>query len=140
MAIKTFSVIKKVNLLTGEESIVRYSLKPENEKEKEMLLKKLIRLEHIDEKLYSLKFDEELALHILRGISEETAVELSKHIYPTCYVVVKRSRGGEKALYLSILKDTATRYLLNLPNAIKIVNGREVLNKSFSVKKIRLLV
>lgn len=140
MAIKTFSVIKKVNLLTGEESIVRYSLKPENEKEKEMLLKKLIRLEHIDEKLYSLKFDEELALHILRGISEETAVELSKHIYPTCYVVCKANKGGEKALYLSILKDTATRYLLNLPNAIKIVNGREVLNKSFSVKEIRLLV
>ncbi|MBQ0036351.1 MAG: hypothetical protein KBT35_05495 [Firmicutes bacterium] len=140
MAIKTFSIIKKVNLLTGEESIVRYALNPENEKRRNALLRKLARLDRIDEKLYSLKFDEVLPLHILKGISNEVIQELSRHAYPTCYVVSRRNKNGEKALYLSILKDTAVRYLISLPEATKLVGGKEVLNKNFTVKEIRLLV
>ena len=140
MANKTFSIVKKVNLLTGEESIVRYALNPESEKRRNALLRKLARLDRIDEKLYSLKFDEVLSLHILEGISDEVIQELSKHVYPTCYVVTRRVKGSEKALYLSILKDTAVRYLNSLPEATKLVGGKEVLNKNFSVKEVRLLV
>ena len=140
MANKTFSIVKKVNLLTGEESIVRYALSPEDDKRRDALLRKLTRLDRIDEKLYSLKFDEVLSLHILEGISDEVIQELSKHVYPTCYVVTRRVKGSEKALYLSILKDTAIRYRNSLPKAVVETEGKPHFNKAYDIKEVRLLV
>ena len=140
MAIKKFSIVKKVDLHSGAESIVRYALVPESEKRRDALLRKLVRLDRINEQLYSLKFDEVLPLHILEGISDEVVQELSAHAYPTAYVVSKRNKNGENALYLSILKDTATRYKNSLSDASKLVGGKEVANKAYSVKEVRLLV
>ena len=140
MAIKKFSIVKKIDLRSGSESIVRYALLSESEKRRDALLRKLVRLDRINEELYSLKFDEVLPLHILEGISDEVVQELSGHAYPTAYVVCKRNKNGEKAIYLSILKDTAIRYKNSLPEAYKLVGGKEVANKNFSVKEVRLLV
>ena len=137
---KQFSIIKRKNLLSGEETISGYSLATDKVS-KEKLLKKLIRNQSESEKnVFAYSIDESLCMYLLPGLSETTIRELSSVLYHTVYVVCKKSGGNEKALYLSALKDTAMRYKLNLPEAMvkDKETGKMVPNPRLYVKELKL--
>ena len=134
---KKFSIIKKKNLLTGEERIVNYSL-GDDEISRMKVLRKLNRTLKGNEDLFCFRCDESMYMHLLPGLSETTVSELSKRLYYTAYVVCRKNRFGEKALYLSLLKDTALRFKASIPAATIMVKGKEVPNPDFYVKELRL--
>ena len=134
---KKFSIIKKKNLLTGEERIVNYSL-GDDEISRMKVLRKLNRTLKGNEDLFCFRCDESMYMHLLPGLSETTVSELSKRLYYTAYVVCRKNRFGEKALYLSLLKDTALRFKASIPAASRWEKGKEVLNPDFYVKELRL--
>ena len=139
---RKFSIIKKKNLLNGEETICGYCL-ANDDVSKEKLLKKLLRKQsEAERKVFRFTIDESLYMYLLPGLSPATVKELSSVLYHTAYVVCRWSGKGEKALYLSAMKDTAMRYKVNLPYAmIRVkVNGveKKVPNPNLYVKELKL--
>lgn len=138
---KTFSVVKRINLATGEETVARYASLPKNDEKKKSLLRKLNNLLPKEEKdLFSFRFDEVLEMHVLQGLSEKTVEELSKHVYSTVFAVCKKRQNGEDVLYLNVFKDGAIRYKSSLPGAIRESRGRETTNPKYFVKEVKLIV
>ncbi len=135
---KKFSVIKMKDLLSGEERIVGYSL-GDDESSRKKVLKKLHRsLKGKEADAFSYRMDESLCMHLLPGLSETTVKELSRKLYYTAYVVCKKTDKGEKALFLSLLKDTALRFKVSIPAATRKENGVDVPNPDYYVKELRL--
>lgn len=134
---KKFSVIKKKDLLSGEERIVAYSL-GDDELSRTKVLKKLHRSLRGKDGVFSYRCDESLYMHLLPGLSETTVRELSKRLYRTAYVVCKKTGKSEKALYLALLKDSALRFKASIPAATLKDKGADVPNPDFYVKELRL--
>lgn len=137
---KLFSIVSKVDEKTNEEVIVRYSSYEEDEKRRERLLKKAKNLSAKDGLSCKFVFKKNMPMHIINGISKETAAELSKHIYSNAFVVYQKDGNKEIPLYLSIFKDTAIRFKNSLPKAFVKKEGKEIPNPRYGVKEIRLLV
>lgn len=132
---KVFSIVKKKNQLTGEERIVHYSL-GDDELSRAKIVRKLNR--SLKNETESFRCDERLYMHLLPDLSDETVKELSRRLYHTVYVVCKKSRKGERALYLSLFKDTAMRFKEAIPAATVKVKGKEFSNPDYYVKELRL--
>ena len=133
---KVFNIVKKKNLLTGEERAVKFSYET-SEVSKDLLLRKLNRsLKGNKNEVFC--FDESLYMHLLPGLSEETVRELSNRLYHTAYVVCKKKEKGETVLYLALLKDTALRFKASIPAATIREKDREVPNPDYYVKELRL--
>ena len=137
---KVFNIVKKKNLLTGEERAVKFSYET-SEVSKDLLLRKLNRsLKGKESEIFCFCFDESLYMHLLPGLSEETVRELSRRMYCTAYVVCKKKEKGESVLYLSLLKDAALRFKASIPAATIREKDREVPNPDYYVKELRLCV
>ena len=77
-------------------------------------------------------------MHLLSGLSEESARELSRYRFHTAYAVCKKTKKGDEVLYLSLFKDSALRFKSAIPAAILNANGRSVANPNYFVKELRL--
>lgn len=135
---KTFSIIKQKNLVSGEERAVKFTAASE-EKDLRRITAKLNRRAADDEtSLYSYRLDEELNMHLLSNIAEETVRDLSSHIFHTAYAVCKKTHASEQVLYLSLFKDTALKFWHKIPAAYVTVNKKRVLNPKYYVKELTL--
>ncbi len=135
---KSFEIVKKRNLLTGEERAVKFSC-GNDEVSRERILKKLNgSLKGKESEIFEFCFGESMYMHLLPGLSKETVRELSRRMYSTAYVVCKKKKKGEKVLYLSLFKDSALRFKASIPAATLKVEGREVPNPDFYVRELRL--
>lgn len=134
---KKFSVIKKMDLLSGEERIVAYAV-GDDESSKNKVLKKLARSSKGRPAAFTYRCDESLGMHLLPGLSETAVRELSSKLYYTAYAVCKKTDKSERALYLALLKDQALRFKASIPAASRWENGKLVLNPDYYVKELRL--
>ncbi len=135
---KKFEIVKKKNLLTGEQRAVKFAY-ADSEESRMRILKKLNQsLNGKEGRIFEYRFDESMYMHLLPGLSAQTVKELSSRLYSTAYVVCKKKKDDEKVLYLSLLKDSALRFKASIPAASRWENGKEVLNPDFYVKELRL--
>lgn len=135
---KTFNIVKKKNLLTGEERAVNFACE-DDQVSRDRVLRKLNQTLQGNESLnFEFCYGESLYMHLLPGLSKTTVQELSKRMYSTAYAVCKKKKTGEAVLYLSLFKDTALRFKASIPAATRKVEGRDVPNPDFYVKELRL--
>ena len=137
---KTFTMIKKKNLLTGEEKTTSYCLL-QDEAGKEKLLKKLKNnLQGTEKAIIQYRMDERLYMHLLPGLSESSVKELSKILFHTAYVVCKKKKDSEEVLYLSLFKDSALRFKASLPKAMIKIDGKDFINPAYYIREITLFL
>ena len=135
---KSFRIVKKQNLVTGEEQAVRFAAVSDEEAGR-LLLRKLNRsLSETEAKLFAFRYDEKLCMHLLPGLSQTTVRELSRQTWHTAYAVCKKRQDrSEKVLYLSLFKDTALRFKAAIPAAIIHGKDGDVLNPNYYVRELR---
>ena len=138
---KTFSIIKKENLLTGEKTAERFTVDLDLDQDKKLrLLKKYQRLLDKQEKIkHRCIYGEKLVMN-LPDFSDELVEEISKHLYHTAYVVCKKEGKNEKVLYLSLLKDSALRFRNGIPKAVLKHKNVEYFNPKYFIKEVRLFI
>lgn len=133
---KTFSIIKKENLITNEVDVENFTWKEPDEKRKR-LLDKLARKENTN--IFRYFYDEDLYMHLLPDMSEELVEELSSHIFSYAYAVIKKKGKKERVLYLSLFKGEALKFKNAIPASTIWVNHRKYLNPDYYVKELRIV-
>lgn len=137
---KEFIIIKKENLLNEEKTVCAYVISASGKSNKALLEKYQRIVSNKDNYLYRYSFDEKLNMHLIPGISKQTVMELSKHLYHYAYVVCKLSGKDEKVLFLSPFKDVAMKFKNSIPSAILTKKGVDYYNPKFYVKEISLFI
>ena len=135
---KTFDIVKRKNLLTGEEKVVHYTYGRDEASRKRVLEKLNRSLKGEESRIYEYRYGESLYMHLLPGLSENLVRELSSRMYYTAYAVCKKNEKDEKVLYLSLFKDSALRFKAAIPSATIKVRDKEVPNPRFFVRELRL--
>lgn len=137
---KEFVVIKKEDLKTGEKTVKNFTLKKYEGETRRRILDHLYRLEDGRKlKDVSYSFDETLCMS-LPNFSQETVNEISKYLYLTAYVVIRRKNKNENVIHLSLLKDTAIRYKNSLKDASITYKNKEYRNPNLFVKEVKLIL
>ncbi|MBQ6215834.1 MAG: hypothetical protein IJK53_00460 [Erysipelotrichaceae bacterium] len=135
---KTFEIVKRRNLVTGEERAVKFTYGADELSKRRILRKLKNSISGKEGQIYEYRYDESMYMHLLPGLSPETVKELSSRMYSTAYAVCKKKHKGEEVLYLSLFKDSALRFKASIPAASRWEKGKEVLNPDFYVKELRL--
>ena len=135
---KTFEIVKRKNLVTGEERAVKFTYGADELSKRRILRKLKNSISGKEGQIYEYRYDESMYMHLLPGLSPETVKELSSRMYSTAYAVCKKKHKGEEVLYLSLFKDSALRFKASIPAASRWEKGKEVLNPDFYVKELRL--
>lgn len=135
---KTFEIIKKHDLLTGEESAVYYVCETDENSRQRVLDRLNASLKGKEKELCHFSYDEKMPMHLLPDLSQATIRELSSRMYCTAYALCHRRGKKEKVLYLSLFKDTALRYKTSLPEAVLKLKGKEYPHPDYYVKELRL--
>ena len=135
---KTFEIVKRRNLVTGEERAVKFTYGADELSKRRILRKLKNSISGKEGQIYEYRYDESMYMHLLPGLSPETVKELSSRMYSTAYAVCKKKRKGEEVLYLSLFKDSALRFKASIPAASRWEKGKEVPNPDFYVKELRL--
>lgn len=135
---KTFEIVKRRNLVTGEERAVKFAYGADELSKRRILRKLKNSVSGKEGQIYEYRYDESMYMHLLPGLSPETVKELSSRMYSTAYAVCKKKHKGEEVLYLSLFKDSALRFKASIPAASRWEKGKEVLNPDFYVKELRL--
>ena len=135
---KTFNIIKRRDLLSGEKKAVCFAYGDDVQAEEKVLRKLNASRRQEEEVLYDFCYGEKMQMHLLPGLSDQTVRELSRFKYNTAYVVCKRTKKGDEVLYLSLLKDSALRFKASIPSAVLTVKGKSIANPNYFVKELRL--
>lgn len=135
---KTFEIVKRRNLVTGEERAVKFTYGADELSKRRILRKLKNSISGKEGQIYEYRYDESMYMHLLPGLSAETVKELSSRMYSTAYAVCKKKHKGEEVLYLSLFKDSALRFKASIPAASRWEKGKEVPNPDFYVKELRL--
>ena len=135
---KTFEIVKRRNLVTGEERAVKFTYGADELSKRRILRKLKNSISGKEGQIYEYRYDESMYMHLLPGLSPETVKELSSRMYSTAYAVCKKKHKGEEVLYLSLFKDSALRFKASIPAASRWEKGKEALNPDFYVKELRL--
>ena len=135
---KSFEIVKRRNLVTGEERAVKFTYGADELSKRRILRKLKNSISGKEGQIYEYRYDESMYMHLLPGLSPETVKELSSRMYSTAYAVCKKKHKGEEVLYLSLFKDSALRFKASIPAASRWEKGKEVLNPDFYVKELRL--
>ena len=135
---KIFEIVKRRNLVTGEERAVKFTYGADELSKRRILRKLKNSISGKEGQIYEYRYDESMYMHLLPGLSPETVKELSSRMYSTAYAVCKKKHKGEEVLYLSLFKDSALRFKASIPAASRWEKGKEVLNPDFYVKELRL--
>ena len=135
---KKFEIVKRRNLVTGEERAVKFTYGADELSKRRILRKLKNSISGKEGQIYEYRYDESMYMHLLPGLSPETVKELSSRMYSTAYAVCKKKHKGEEVLYLSLFKDSALRFKASIPAASRWEKGKEVLNPDFYVKELRL--
>ncbi len=135
---KTFNIINRRDLLTGEKKAVCFAYGDDAQAEEKVISRLNASRRQGENVLFDYCYGKKMQMHLLPGLSDETVRELSRFMYHTAYVVCKRTKKGEEVLYLSLLKDSALRFKASIPAATLTVKGKSVANPNYFVKELRL--
>ncbi len=135
---KTFRIINRRDLLTGEKKAVLFAYGADAQSEEKVLSRLNASRKQGEDILFDFCFGGKMQMHLLPGLSEQTVRELSRFRYHTAYAVCKKTAKGEDVLYLSLLKDSALRFRASIPAAVLTAKGKSVANPNYFVKELRL--
>ena len=139
---KTFEIVKRRNLVTGEERAVKFTYGADELSKRRILRKLKNSISGKEGQIYEYRYDESMYMHLLPGLSPETVKELSSRMYSTAYAVCKKKHKGEEVLAVQFsdcpITDAALRFKASIPAASRWEKGKEVLNPDFYVKELRL--